>query len=54
MSQYIQPRKRVKDETEKESLLRRLEEYVEFEHETCNFSNMVFHETIIKYIEKST
>jgi hypothetical protein len=52
MSVYIKPRKRIDNETKKYALSRRLEEFIEFEQATTNFSNMLFHEELLAYIEE--
>jgi hypothetical protein len=53
MSAYIKPRKKLPDESLQYCLCRSLEEFIEFEHATKNFSSMVFHETLLAYLERN-
>lgn len=49
---YIKCRKKVEDETQQQSLSRRLEEYIEYSHAVMNFSNVSFFEELLDYIDK--
>lgn len=48
---YIVPRKRQPDETPRESLCRRLEEYIEFAHATRRFTEVGFFEALLDALE---
>lgn len=52
MSEYISPRKKLPDETVRQELCRRLEEYIEFAHATSRFADVGFYEKLLRYFDR--